>query len=448
MNKKIINLGISILIFILIVLTKPFGIGFNQSIILASVAMVLVLWATNCVTKTISSIFVIIIFFIFSSSDANTILKFPLSGNLVLIIASYLIAHGIKTSGLADRISEVVIKRYTTTVFSLIALSFVLSFILIFLIPQTFPRAIIMAAIYLEFLNKQNISAKTKSVILFSIFVAVTATSMAFINGDIIFNNAVLQFSGIHLTWLGWAKYMLIPTIIISILMYFGFIFIFYREIKGSKFSIEKSDNGKIKFSGAEKKGALITSLIIILWVTESLHGISAVWVSVIGVLSMYALGLIRISDLKIIKLELLLFLTAAFSIGGVLNHEGIAGLIFDKILPTTNSDSMLIFYSIIVVMILHMILGSSMTSMSLCLPVLTSSLPMSVNPIFMMFSLYVAINIHYILPLHHAVIMIGEGEGHYDTSMTVKYGIFLTIFVFISIYAVLMPYWKLIAIL
>lgn len=65
-----------------------------------------------------------------------------------------------------------------------------------------------------------------------------------------------------------------------------------------------------------------------------------------------------------------------------------------------------------------------------------------------MMFSLYVAINIHYILPLHHAVIMIGEGEGHYDTSMTIKYGIFLTIFVFISIYAVLMPYWKLIAIL
>jgi len=448
MSKKNLYLAISILLFILVSIIKPFGLNLNQSIILASVIMVIIWWATNSVSKTISSFTIILLFFIFSSSNAQTILRFPLSSNLLLIISSYLIAHGIKVSGLADRISRVIISKYATSSLLLIALSFILSFILIFFIPQTFPRAIIMTALYSEFLSKQDISNKSKSVILFSVFVAVTATSMAFINGDVILNNAALQFAGISLTWLEWAKYMLVPSIIISVLMFVGFIFAFYGDIKGNKFSVDKGNKDKTEFTNKEKKGAIITAVIIILWATESFHNINAAWVSVIGVLAMYIFGLIKIKDSKIIKPELLLFLTAAFAIGGVLNQEGIAGIIFGKILPSTSSDTMLIFFSILVVMILHMILGSSMTSMSICMPVLMSSLPTSINPIVMMFTIYTAINIHYILPIHHVVIMIGEGEGHYNTSMTMRYGAFLTVLVFISVYAVLMPYWKLMGIL
>lgn len=448
MSKKNVYLGLSILLFIVVSFIKPLGLNQNQAIILASVIMVIIWWATNAVSKTLSSITIVLLFFIFSNSNAQTILKFPLSSNLVLIISSYLIAHGIKISGLASRISRVIISKYARSSYLLIVLSFVLSFLLIFLIPQTFPRAIIMTAIYSEFLRGQNISDKTKSVILFSVFVAVTATSMAFINGDVILNNAALKFAGINLTWFEWAKYMLVPSIIISLFMLIGFIFIFHGDIKGNKLSIDKSNEDSIKVTSMEKKGAVITTLIIFLWATESFHNISSAWVSVIGVIAMYIFGLVKAKDYKIINPELLLFLTAAFSIGGVLNQEGIAGIIFKKILPSGNSNTVLIFFSILVVMILHMILGSSMTTMSICMPVLMSSLPQAINPIVMMFSIYTAINIHYIFPIHHVVIMIGEGEGHYDTSMTLKYGIFLTALVFVAIYGVLMPYWRIVGIL
>lgn len=308
MSKKNIYLVISILLFLLILYVKPLGLSLRQSVILASTAVVILWWATNSVSKTVSSVIIVLVFFTFSGSSTQTILKFPLSGNLILIAASYLIAHGIKVSGLADRISRTIISRYAKSGFLLTVLSFVLSFILIFLIPQPFPRAIIMAALYSEFLNKQDISARTKSV--------------------------------------------------------------------------------------------------------------------------------------------LLLFLTAAFSIGGVLNQEGIAEAIFEMLLPSARSDEMLIFFSVLMVMALHVFLGSSMTTMSICMPVLMSSLPASVNPVVMMFTIYTAINIHYILPIHHVVIMIGEGEGLYDTSMTIRYGVFLTMLAVISVYAVLMPYWRFIGVL
>ncbi len=448
MSKKNIYLVISILLFLLILYVKPLGLSLRQSVILASTAVVILWWATNSVSKTVSSVIIVLVFFTFSGSSTQTILKFPLSGNLILIAASYLIAHGIKVSGLADRISRTIISRYAKSGFLLAVLSFVLSFILIFLIPQPFPRAIIMAALYSEFLNKQDISARTKSVLLFSIFVAVTATSMAFINGDVIFNNAALQFAGISLTWPEWAKYMLVPSIIISMLMLGGFVFIFYDDIKVKRFCADKCAKESTGFTFLESRGVVIISAIILLWATESLHGVNSIWVSVIGVLAMHIFGLIKIKDYKIIKPELLLFLTAAFSIGGVLNQEGIAEAIFEMLLPSARSDEMLIFFSILMVMALHVFLGSSMTTMSICMPVLMSSLPASVNPVVMMFTIYTAINIHYILPIHHVVIMIGEGEGLYDTSMTIRYGVFLTMLAVISVYAVLMPYWRFIGVL
>lgn len=444
MNRKRIYLIISMLIFLIICIWKPLNLNLNQSIILASTIIIILWWSTNIISKSLSSIIIILIYFIFSRSDARTILKFPLSNNLILIISSYLIAHGIRVSGLADRISRAIISRYAKSNISLIILSFVLSFMLIFLIPQTFPRAIILSSIYLEFLKGQNVSIRERSIILFSVFVAVTGTSMAFINGDVIFNNAAIQFASVKLTYIDWAKYMLVPSIIISALMFVLFIITFYKDIKGSKFLSNYNKNNKIKFTVTEKKASIITIFIIILWSTESFHTINAAWVSLLGVIAMIIFGLVKFKDYKIIKPELLLFLTAAFSIGGVLNDEGIASMIFNRILPSTNNDGKLIFYSIIVVMILHMVLGSSMASMSICMPVMVSSIPDSFNPIIMMFIIYTAINIHYLLPIHHVVIMIGEGEGHYDASMTVKYGAFLTVLVFVSIYLILIPFWKL----
>ncbi|WP_353095972.1 anion permease [Tissierella praeacuta] len=445
MSKKNIYLIISILILVTIIFIKPFGLDFNQSMILGSVIMVILWWGTNCISKSLASIIIITIFFIFSDSSPQTILKFPLSSNLILIISSYLIAHGIKVSGLADRISRLIISRYANSSFSLIVLSFVLSFILIFLIPQTFPRAIILAAIYEEYLSKEKISSRQKSIVLFSVFVAVSVTSMAFINGDVILNNAAIQFAGLKLSYTEWVKYMFIPSIIISVFMFVGFVISFYKDIKGDKFEPKRMNVEKTGFTSMEKKGGIITALIILLWTMEPIHNIDAAWVSVLGVIIMHVLGLIKLKDYKIVKLDLLLFLTAAFSIGGVLNEEGIAGIIFNKILPSTNSDNMLVFYSILVVMALHMILGSSMTTMSICMPVIMSSLPNTINPISMMLIIYTIINVHYILPIHHVVIMIGEGEGHYHSSMTIKYGVFLSILAFISVYLILIPYWKIV---
>lgn len=116
------------------------------------------------------------------------------------------------------------------------------------------------------------------------------------------------------------------------------------------------------------------------------------------------------------------------------------------NVIPSVQNPFLFILLTVGLTMGIHMLLGSSMTSLSVAVPLLMSLLPATANPTQIMLVIFIAINIHYILPLHHAVVMIGEGEKYYTTGMTVKYGLFLTILVFIAVFAIALPYWKLIS--
>lgn len=440
MNKNLKILLSTVLPFLIIAI-RPFAMSIQQAIILACVVLVVTWWTLILVNKSISSITLIVVFLIFSNSNTQTILKFPLSLNIILIIASFLLAHGIMKSGLAERVSNSILYKNGSSGIKMIQIAFIISFLLIFFIPQTFPRAIITASIFTKYLKEKEISEKQRSILLFSVFVAISATSMCFINGDVVLNNAILQFANLSMTWNEWTIYMLIPASAISFLMYISYITLFKKDIKNIVFEINKLKTSP--FSDKEKKAGVITIITILLWMTEGIHGIHSAYVSLLGVILMLVFQLIKISDFKVVKIELLLFLTAAFSIGSVLNSEGIVEMILTRFLPQTSNIFLFILFSIGLTMVLHMILGSSMTSLSVCIPILLAVAPSTIKPEILTLIIYVTINIHYLLPFQHVLIMIGEGEGYYDSKLTIKYGVVLTFIVFIAIFLIQIPYWQ-----
>ena len=90
------------------------------------------------------------------------------------------------------------------------------------------------------------------------------------------------------------------------------------------------------------------------------------------------------------------------------------------------------------------MLLGSSMTTMSVCITVLIVAAPPTVSAFKVALIVFFVINCHYLLPFHHVLIMTGEGEGYYDSKTTLQYGIYLTLLMFVAVFAVVLPYWSL----
>ncbi len=445
LNRRFIRLLITIILPVTIVLFKPIGLSFNQSIVLGSLLLTIIWWATGIVYKDIASIFLILMFIIFGETPFVEIFFFPLSENFILVISSFLLSQGIVNSQAADKFSTFVLSKYCKNSIELVIMSFILSTILIFIIPQPFPRVILLASIYLNLLKNTKIEDEERSIIIFSIFVSSTVTSLMLLNGDIIINYSALKFGEITMTYFEWAKKMTLPTLLTTIIIAFVFINIFKKNLKTALYptDVEK----KLTYEKSEIRAIIITFLVGILWLTESIHNISAANVALVGVILMFLTRIIGLKDIKVVSLSLLIFLTAEFSIGKVLIGSGIASKISSNLvglLPATNS-CMYLPYIVCLIMVLHLMMGSLVTALSVLIPTLITLTSGHLNSEFIVLLTVVSVGFHFIMPFHHVTIMIGYGNKYYENKHTVKMGIALTIITFLCTFFLYIPWWKII---
>lgn len=440
---------ISLIIPLLIILFKPLDLNLNQSIILATLILVLTWWTSGVINKTYASIFLLVVFSIFGETSLKTVFRFPLSSNFYFIALSFLLSQGITNSNLANRIANLILNKYGHTPQRLIILSFIMGLALIFVIPQPFARLILLASIFEEYIRNKKINNEASEILLFSLFVVTTSTFMIFLNGDVILNSAALEFGNISLSWMEWAKYMTLPSFLACLLIMISLILFFRKELSTVDIDVRDNDE-KLIMGKNEKMTAIIMGIVILLWGTEAIHSINSVIVMLFGTVAMFALKIIDYKDLKSINIDLMVFLTAAFSIGGVMNSSGVANIIyssFTSIFPETYSNLYLLVI-VITVMALHMVLGSSITTLSVVVPGLIELTKGAIAPIPLILMVYISVNIHYILPLHHVGIMIGAGSNYYSSKIVMKYGLVLTTIVFLVIFGLYLPWWRLIGLI
>lgn len=447
-KENIPKILISLLFPILIILIKPIGLSLNQSIVLGSLFLTVIWWASGIVYKDAASIFLIFMFVLFGGTPIEKVFFFPLSDNFILVIASYLLSQGIVNSKVADKFSSFILEKYCYNSIRLVIMSFLLGIGLIFVIPQPFPRVILLASIYINFLKNSKVDKEEKSVLIFSVFVASTITSLMFLNGDVIINYSALKFGGISMTYIEWAKNMLLPTLITTIIIAAAFILVFKKNLKGS--FERKNTEEKISFENSEKKALFITFVVVLLWLTESIHGISSANVALIGVIAMFIAKIIGIKDFKVINISLLIFLTAEFSIGKVLTGSGIADNLRDFLTGFFPSPESIMYipFIIILIMFLHMIMGSLVTAASVLIPTLITLTAGNLSPQFIVMLSVVSICFHYIMPFHHVTIMIGYGNEYYENRHVMKMGILLTFITIFTVLFVYIPWWKLVGLI
>jgi len=265
------------------------------------------------------------------------------------------------------------------------------------------------------------------------------------LNGDIIINYSALKFGEITMTYFEWAKKMTLPTLLTTIIIAFVFINIFKKNLKTALYptDVEK----KLTYEKSEIRAIIITFLVGILWLTESIHNISAANVALVGVILMFLTRIIGLKDIKVVSLSLLIFLTAEFSIGKVLIGSGIASKISSNLvglLPATNS-CMYLPYIVCLIMVLHLMMGSLVTALSVLIPTLITLTSGHLNSEFIVLLTVVSVGFHFIMPFHHVTIMIGYGNKYYENKHTVKMGIALTIITFLCTFFLYIPWWKII---
>ena len=442
--KKPRTVAVTALVCLGIFLLHPFTRSMEASLCLCLAA--LALWGTSAVDTTAVSAAFLAGGLLLRLAPPAVLLRFPFTQNFWLIILSYLITEGVTRTGIARLFARRVMARLASTPLRLVLFSYVAGVLLIFFIPQPFPRVILLAAFYREFFKEQPLPSSSREVLYFSIFTASTFTSMFFLSGDTLLNYVVVAISGASITWGEWAAAMCLPVAAICLCTYLLFWLVFRRELRPA-FSAPPSRGEEGPLTRPQRQMLAVCALIFLAFVTQGLHRLPAAAILLGGVAALWALGILDRTALRSINWRLLVFFTAAFAVGDLFNHSGLADWLVGLLAPhlPEGSFTLRICFLILLTLILNFLLGSAVTTSSVVIPTLgrLGVLPAG-SPVLTLF-VYTVVSVQYILPFHHATVLVGYGEGLYGGKVIARYGIPLTVFTFFAILWFCLPWWRLV---
>lgn len=455
--KKIKRIIYSLIFPLLLLMSRPLGMNFQQSILISSLLLVIIWWTTNIISKIFASVFLLVIFVIFGSSPLKVVFSFPLSQSFLLIIITYLFSQGIANSGLVDILIEPMLIKYANTPIKVILFNIIMFTVTIFIIPQPLARLILVAMLFKSFINKTTASEETKNVLMFSCFLIYIIVNMGVKGADIILNTASLGFAELNMTEIDWIRYMSIPVVIFGALVFTLFAFLFRKNLFGFHLHIIDDDSVKndiiknsdikaLNLSIQQKYTLIIVASTLIIWMTESIHGLNSTLVTFLSTAMLFLTKVLDKNDFKAIDITTLVFLTAAFSIGGVLKFSGVADIVFSKVDVIFPKEYSTLYVVIMIAssMLLHMMLGSNTTTLSVVIPGLLVVCKDVLPTEIIMFIAYISVASHSILPFHSLPMMIGAGNGYFPSKYVIKMGIPVTFIIYISIIFIFVPWWKL----
>lgn len=446
--SKIAQAAIGIAAFLFFVCVKPLGMNFAQSAVTGGIVMAVLWWTLKTFNKIFSSVVLLAIFTFLSGVSPKTVYSFPLGETFYMIVFTYLFSQALVNAGITSGVLTPLIRKFAVTPFRCIVTAIVLLVATIPVIPQPLARLIIVAGVFSDYLDNTDVTPVTKTVIMYAIFAFYAVVNMSALDADIIMNNVAAQLSGVTITNGQWIRAMAVPTALYCAAILLLFSVVFRKEIGRARLTYcgKKSE----AFDRKQKITVAVVLVTVILWMTQSLHHINATLITVTSVAVLFALKVLMLKDLKCIDVTTLVFLTAAFSIGGVMKGCGAAEIVFGLfggIFPSHFSVLYLLVMTF-VVMALHMVLGSNTTTLSVVVPGLEVICGGLMPADTIMYVAIAAVSFHAILPFHSVALMVGSSNGYYPDKYVSRFGIPATPLVFLSVAVLFYGWWRLIGIL
>lgn len=425
---------------------------------LVVIVFTVIWWIFNVIHPAYTTLLMFLGYIFFDLATPEIIFKFTTLPLMWLVFGAFLIARAATKSGLADRVAYFFMLRFAHSYSSIIVSTYVLNFILSFLIPQPFPRVLLIMALVSRVIEKSGASQKDAASLGLSVFISATPTSMILLTGDAMLNVAAVAFSGVRVGWLDWAVYMAIPGFFASLLM-LGLHLTVFRQNAPLQIDIDvlRSEQRKLgPLTRDEKVTVFWLTAALILWTTDFIHHVDPSWIALIIVigLAMPKIGdILDVDDINTgVSWPIVIFVIGALAIGTVGRETGLSDWLARTALPANPPENIFLFALMVVisVMVVHMILGSALACMSIVSPPLVQyAISAGLNPIVPALLVYTAVEIHYLLAYQHIVILVGKGDvGGFEDTEVMRYGVPLTFVTLAVVLLVELPWWKLIGLI
>lgn len=343
-------------------------------------------WIFTKVNGTYIALAAAISFTLFGVNEPDEFFDALGDSTVWLLLAAFIIAAGITSTGLSNRLTSALIGRAGTVnqLFYLITAALIVT---AFVIPATSGRAALMIPVFLAISSTIDSKNVTKGLaLLFPTIILLSAVGSLIGAGAHLITAEILWKMGGE--QIGFAEWMMLglPFALVSC---FASTFVILRvfltaEDRSKKIGAlvapaEISSQAATSLSRNEKAIIFVVASLVLLWLTQPIHGINNTIVAVVGALIVTAPGIGVIdykASLKSVNWNLLLFMAAALELGEALIESKAAEWLTQKLFGFfhngwTSSSIVVISGVAIISLLSHLLITSRTARASVLIPLI-----------------------------------------------------------------------------
>ncbi len=432
----------------------PTGLQREARIALFAFALAAILWSTTSLNAAYVALGVTVLMILAGGSPQERLFDALASDVIWLMIGAFVLGGAVQLTGLAERLTGLVIgrKRKVSTMFWMLTAALVP---LSFFIPSTSGRAAVTIPVFRSIAGAADDAGITRalSLLMPTIILVATMSTLIGAGSHLIANDLLNQIAGTRITFAQWAMWGVPFGIAASFASAWVIMRLFLDKERRNR-ELEVPGKKRKALSGAEWKTIAIAAAMMAFWVAESWHGIEIATVTVVGalLLTLPKFGVLSWKDgLKAVSWNLVIFVGAALVLGKALIDTGAAQWIIEGIFELSGiagaeSHLLLLLALAFISLTSHIYMTShAARAAALIPPILYLAGNLELNPAAVMFISTVGMDYCLTFPVSSkALLLFQELEGDtFQPGDLLKLSSVLLIVHLLLIFAFYYGYWR-----
>ncbi|MEM8721366.1 MAG: SLC13 family permease [Cyanobacteria bacterium P01_G01_bin.39] len=354
-----------------------------------------ILWSTTSINAAYVAL-VTVMLLVLTGGISQAELFAALSSDVIwLMIGAFILGGAVQKTGLAQRLTQIVVQR-ASNVRSLFWLLTSVLIPLSFLIPSTSGRAAVTMPVFRSITASTDDRRITRAIALLMPTVILVSTIGAIVGAGshLVANDLLFQITQQRISFAQWSMYGLPFAIAASYASCWVITRLFLNKSRLER-SLASLQFKQKPFSIAEIKTIVIVLMMLILWFSQSLHSYEIATVSVAGALILTApnIGVLSWQEgIKAISWNLIIFVGAALVLGRSLIDSDAAQWIISRVftlsgIAQTNSPLLILLLLSLISLTSHLYMTShTARAAALVPPLLYLANSLQLNPIAVLF--------------------------------------------------------------
>ncbi|HLR63283.1 MAG TPA: SLC13 family permease [Lentibacillus sp.] len=401
----------------------------------------------------------LIVFIVFMKASEPELLYHSFGEEVIwLMIGAFIIGEAINNAGLADRFSQSMMNRAKNKNFILKSLTYVLC-ISAFFIPSTSGRAALSMPIIKQLGDYFSDKEKEVLAVIVPVIILMSTSASLIGAGSHLIGVGFLETStGESISFVQWLIWGAPFAIVISFLSLFIIKLVLWpKEISTDTLHTPMNEEGiqaKQPMSKKERKTILFIIVLIMTWMTETLHGYDIAFITMVGAIlfMLPKYGVISWKQgIKSVSWNLILFVAAATALGKVLVDSGVVGWIEKEMIGvlhlfTDASEWLIVLLILIVTVTSHLYITSHTTRAIVFIPsLLLFGQMIGANPVGVVFISLIGMNYCVTFPVSSKALLLfyEEGEVTYKAGDLLKISFILMPFYILVLLLFYFTYWQ-----